>query len=38
MQRMFIVVREPVKTFGEDDRAMPFKHVRLTTLVTPDIA
>ena len=38
MQRMFIVVREPEKTFGEDDRAMPFKHVRLTTLVTPDIA
>jgi type VI protein secretion system component Hcp len=38
MQRMFIVVREPEKTFGEDDRAMPYKHVRLTTLVTPDIA
>lgn len=38
MQRMFIVVREPEKTFADDDRAMPFKHVRLTTLVTPDIA
>jgi len=38
MQRMFIVVREPEKTFAEDDRAMPYKHVRLTTLVTPDIA
>ena len=37
-QRMFIVVREPVKTFSEDDRAMPYKKVRLTTLVTPDIA
>ena len=36
MQRMFIVVREQVRTF--DDRAMPFKRVRLTTLVTPDIA
>ena len=24
-QRMFIVVREPEKTFGEDDRAMPYK-------------
>ncbi len=37
-QRMFIVVREPEKTFAEADRGMPFKHVRLTTLVTPDIA
>jgi type VI protein secretion system component Hcp len=37
-QRMFIVVREPVKEFAEDDRAMPYKKVRLTTLVTPDIA
>jgi type VI protein secretion system component Hcp len=37
-QRMFIVVRRPVKEFAEDDRAMPFKKVRLTTLVTPDIA
>ncbi len=35
-QRMFIVVREPVKTF--DVRGNPFKRVRLTTLVTPDIA
>lgn len=38
IQRMFIVVREPVKTFGDDDRANPLKKVRLTTLVTPDIA
>jgi hypothetical protein len=37
-QRMFIVVREPVKEFARDDRGMPLKHVRLTTLVTPDIA
>lgn len=37
-QRMFIVVREPVKTFATSDRGMPFKSVRLTTLVTPDIA
>jgi len=37
-QHMFIVVREPVKTFAASDRAMPYKQVRLTTLVTPDIA
>lgn len=37
-QRMFIVVREPVKTFAASDRGMPFKTVQLTTLVTPDIA
>ena len=36
MQRMFIVVREPEKTFNA--RGNPFKLVRLTTLVTPDIA
>jgi hypothetical protein len=38
MQHMFIVVREPEKTFTEADRAMPLKNVRLTTVVTPDIA
>ena len=38
MQRMFIVVREPEKRFAADDRGNPLKHVRLTTLVTPDIA
>jgi hypothetical protein len=38
MQRMFIVVREPEKTFTSDDFGNPFKRVRLTTLVTPDIA
>jgi hypothetical protein len=37
-QHMFIVVREPVKLFAASDRGMPFKRVRLTTLVTPDIA
>jgi hypothetical protein len=37
-QRMFIVVREPVKQFAATDRGMPYKNVRLTTLVTPDIA
>ncbi|HVG26420.1 MAG TPA: hypothetical protein VM865_02350 [Acidobacteriaceae bacterium] len=37
-QHMFLVVREPVKNFAASDRAMPFKQVRLTTLVTPDIA
>jgi hypothetical protein len=36
MQRMFIVVREPEKQFNE--RGSPFKMVRLTTTVTPDIA
>jgi hypothetical protein len=38
MQRMFIVVRQPVKAFARDDRGNPLKNVRLTTLVTPDIA
>ncbi len=36
IQRMFIVVREPERAFS--DRGLPFKSVRLTTLVTPDIA
>lgn len=38
MQRMFIVVRKPVMTFAGDDRGNPLKEVRLTTVVTPDIA
>jgi hypothetical protein len=38
MQRMFIIVREPEKTFATEDFGNPFKRVRLTTLVTPDIA
>lgn len=47
IQRMFIVVRQPVKDFTTDKvaphlvnqgRALPFKSIRLTTLVTPDIA
>ena len=38
MQRMFIVVRKPVIDFAVDDRGNPLKSVRLTTLVTPDIA
>ncbi len=37
-QRFFLVVREPVKRFEDDDRGMPFKRVEITTLVTPDIA
>jgi len=37
-QRMFIVVREPVKFFGTSDRGMHYKRVELTTTVTPDIA
>jgi hypothetical protein len=47
-QRMFIVVREPVKDYTQyrdqftepplnQGRVMPLKQVRLTTLVTPDI-
>jgi len=35
---MFIVVREPEKLFTAVNRGMPYKKVRLTTLVTPDIA
>jgi hypothetical protein len=38
MQRMFIVVRKPVMDFAQSDRGNPLKSVRLTTLVTPDIA
>ncbi len=38
LQRMFIVVREPLKTFARDNRGMPFKRVQLTTRITPDIA
>src|SRR6266404_5575340 len=36
MQRMFIVVREPEKLFT--NLGSPFRRVRLTTMVTPDIA
>lgn len=36
MQRMFIVVREPEKLFT--NRGSPFRRVRLTTTITPDIA
>jgi hypothetical protein len=40
-QRMFIVVREPLKNYvgalPQEGRAMPLKQVRFTTLVTPDI-
>jgi hypothetical protein len=38
MQRKYIVVRTPVVDFAYDDRAMPLKRVRLTTLITPDLA
>jgi hypothetical protein len=38
MQRMFIVVRKPVMDFAATDRGNPLKSVRLTTVVTPDIA
>jgi hypothetical protein len=46
-QRMFIVVRQPLKDYTKADasqealpntgRGMPLKQVRLTTLITPDI-
>lgn len=46
-QRMFIVVRQPLKDYSHEDatqdalpnagRAMPLKQLRLTTLITPDI-
>src|SRR5262245_40525115 len=46
-QRMFIIVREPEKTYGNTglttpdnhsyDRQMPFRRVRITTLVTPNL-
>lgn len=41
-QRMFIVVREPERSFDGTGyihaaREMPLKHVRLTTLITPDL-
>ena len=46
-QRMFIIVREPEKTYGGTeltnaaghsyDRQMPFRRVHLTTLVTPNL-
>ncbi|HKI07106.1 MAG TPA: hypothetical protein VKA09_01800 [Nitrososphaeraceae archaeon] len=35
IQRMFIIVREPDKEIN--NHGNPFKHVRLTTMVTPDI-
>ena len=36
VQRTFVVVRQPVVDFA--DRGNPFRRVRLTTLVTPDLA
>lgn len=47
VQRMFIVVRQPLRDYTEASvkaqlqyggRGLPFKNIRLTTLVTPDIA
>jgi len=46
-QRMFIVVRQPLRNFRDPEvraqledngRALPFSSIRLTTLITPDIA
>jgi len=46
-QRMFIVVRQPLRNFEDPEvhaqledggRALPFRKIRLTTLITPDIA
>jgi len=41
-QRMFIVVRQPEMTYSgfgynHEGREMPFKSVRITTLITPDL-
>jgi hypothetical protein len=38
IQHMFIVVRDPVRTFDDGVRGMPLKRIELTTRVTPDIA
>ncbi|HWQ84448.1 MAG TPA: hypothetical protein VN363_07775, partial [Anaerolineales bacterium] len=47
VQRMFIVVRQPLRDYSapevasqleNDGRGLPFSNIRLTTLVTPDIA
>jgi hypothetical protein len=38
IQHLFIVVREPVRTFDDAARQMPLKRVELTTLVTPELA
>ena len=47
IQRMFIVVRQPLRNYHDQKiheqlqqggRALPFRSIRLTTLVTPDIA
>ncbi len=47
VQRMFIVVRQPLRDYTtldihshleNDGRGLPFDNIRLTTLVTPDIA
>ena len=40
-QRFFVVVREPVRDFTAlniaDQRRLPYRSVRLTTLITPDV-
>jgi hypothetical protein len=47
LQRMFIIVRQPLRDYTATQvkshlenggRGLPFKNIRLTTLVTPDIA
>jgi hypothetical protein len=38
IQHLFIIVREPVRTFEDAARQMPLKRVELTTLVTPELA
>ncbi len=42
MQRVFVIVRVPERTFTADDggvfRANPFTSMRLSTLITPDLA
>jgi hypothetical protein len=36
-QRMYVIVREPEVTFPATRRCMPFRRIRLTTLVTPNL-
>jgi hypothetical protein len=40
-QRFFIIVREPLKTYGgltaAEQRALPYQNIRITTLVTPNV-
>jgi hypothetical protein len=36
-QRMYVIVREPEVTFAAKHKRLPFRRIRLTTLVTPNL-